>query len=185
MERTLEKLATLSRKPWATSLPSHQEEGCLSFLDDCSCLFSWWCHQKWAWTFWTYCNYMVSPTIQFPSLSKVASFFWPGWRKQVSTFVSECPGCLHRELIDLKDCSSPAENRATRVNQTLCMDLVGPLPLSNNKNKYILTMFDHFSRFVVTAPIPDKSARTVCSNIYAGWKAKFGCPDAIRMDAGT
>ena len=46
-------------------------------------------------------------------------------------------------------------------------------------------MFDHFSRFVVTVSIPDKSARTVCSNIYAGWIAKFGCPDAIRMDAGT
>ena len=31
------------------------------------------------------------------------------------------------------------KNRALRVNQTLCMDLVDPLPLSNNKNKYILT----------------------------------------------
>ena len=46
-------------------------------------------------------------------------------------------------------------------------------------------MFDHFSRFVVTVPIPDKSARTVCSNIYAGWIAKFGCPESIRTDAGT
>ena len=101
-------------------------------------------------------------------------FYWPGWRKEVSRFVSECPGCLHRELIDLKDCSTPAEIRAIRVNQTLCMDLVGPLPLSNNKNKYILTLFDHFSRFVVTVPIPDKSAKTVCSNIYSNWIAMFG-----------
>ena len=112
-------------------------------------------------------------------------FYWPGWRKEVSTFVSECPGCLHRELIDLKDCNTPTENRAIRVNQTLCMDLVGPLPLSNNKNKYVLTLFDHFSRFVVTVPIPDKSAKTVCSNIYSNWIATFGCPESIRTDAGT
>ena len=56
---------------------------------------------------------------------------------------------MHRELIDLKD-TVPHDGRALQVNQTLCMDLVGPLPLSKNRNKYILTLFDHFSRFVVT-----------------------------------
>ena len=63
-------------------------------------------------------------------------FYWPGWRKDASTFVSECAGYLHREKIDLKN-TIPHDNRALWVNQTLCMDLVGPLPLSSNKNKYI------------------------------------------------
>ena len=67
----------------------------------------------------------------------------------------------------------------------LCMDLVDPLPLSNNKNKYILTILDHFSRFVVTVHIPDKSAKTVCSSIYTRWIALFGSHDSIRTDAGT
>ena len=44
---------------------------------------------------------------------------------------------------------------------------------------------DQFSRFVVTVPLPDKSARTVCSNIYASWIARFGVPGSIRTDAGT
>ena len=99
-------------------------------------------------------------------------------------FVYDFAGCLHREVIDLKD-TVPHKNRALRVNQTLCMDLVGPLSLSNNKNKYILTIFDHFSCFVVTVHITDKSAKTVCSSIYTGWIAIFGCPDSIRTDAGT
>ena len=38
---------------------------------------------------------------------------------------------------------------------------------------------------MVTVPIPDKSAKTVCSNIYFNWIAKFGCPESIRTDAGT
>ena len=67
----------------------------------------------------------------------------------------------------------------------LCMDLVGSLPLSNFKNKYILTIFDQFSRFVVTVPIPDKRAKTVCSSIYTRWIAFFGSPDSIRTDART
>ena len=65
------------------------------------------------------------------------------------------------------------------------MDLVGPLPLSNNKNKYILTIFNHFSCFVVRVPIPDKSSKTVCSSIYTRWIAIFGSPNFIRTDART
>ena len=63
-------------------------------------------------------------------------FYWPGWRRDVSTFVADCAGCLHREVIDLKN-TVPHNNHALRVNQTLCMDLVGPLPLSSNKNKQV------------------------------------------------
>ena len=59
--------------------------------------------------------------------------------KDVSTLVSDCAGCLHREKINLKN-TIPHDNRALLVNQTLCMDLVGPLSLSSNKNKYILTI---------------------------------------------
>ena len=95
--------------------------------------------------------------------------------------VSDCAGCLHREVTDLKD----TKTYKNRVNQMLCLDLVHPLPLSNNKNKYILTIFDHFCRFVVTVSIPDKSAKTVCSSIYTRWIAIFGSPDSIRMDAGA
>ena len=65
------------------------------------------------------------------------------------------------------------------------MDLDDPLPLSNNTNKYILTLFDRFIRFVVTVPIPDKSAKAVCFSIYTRWIALFGSSDAIRTDAVT
>ena len=56
-------------------------------------------------------------------------FYWSNWRKEVSVFVSDCAGCLHREVIDLKD-TLPHDNHALCVNQNLCMDLVGLLPLS-------------------------------------------------------
>ena len=43
-------------------------------------------------------------------------FYWPGWRKEVSIFVSDCAGCLHRELIDLKD-TVLDDSHAFPVNQ--------------------------------------------------------------------
>ena len=38
---------------------------------------------------------------------------------------------------------------------------------------------------MVTVPISDKSAKTLCSGIYTRWIALFGCPDSIRTDAGS
>ena len=30
-------------------------------------------------------------------------FYWPGWRKDTSIFITEWGGCLHREEINLKN----------------------------------------------------------------------------------
>jgi len=30
-------------------------------------------------------------------------FYWPGWRKDTAVYVTECPGCLHREQVNLKN----------------------------------------------------------------------------------
>ena len=52
-------------------------------------------------------------------------FFWPGWRADKAIFVTECPGCLHREEVNLKQVD-PHVGRAINVNEVICIDLVGP-----------------------------------------------------------
>ena len=76
----------------------------------------------------------------------------------------ECEGCLHREEVNLKNVE-PLEDPAKNVNEVLSMDLVGPLTLSTNENKYILTLLDQFSRFCAVVPIHNKSAKTVFTEI--------------------
>ena len=41
------------------------------------------------------------------------------------------------------------------------MDLIGPLPLTVNENKYVLTVTDYFTKFVDFCPLPSKSAEVV------------------------
>ena len=64
-------------------------------------------------------------------------FNWLNWRKDVSVFVTECAVCLHRENINLKD-TLHYENHAFNVNEVLCMDLVGLLPLSKIKINFVV-----------------------------------------------
>ena len=110
-------------------------------------------------------------------------FFWPGWRADTARFVTECPGCLHREEVNLKQVD-PFDGRVINVNEVICVDLVGPITISSNKNKYILSIMDQFSRFVAAVPLPDKSARSVVHALMTNWISLYGAPATIRMDQG-
>ena len=98
----------------------------------------------------------------------------PGWRKDPSQFVTEA-GCLHREEINLKQVE-PFKNRAKNVNDVLCMDLVGPLTISLNENKYIFMMLEQFN-FCTVVPIPDKLAKTISIVILTHWIALYRTQD--------
>ena len=110
-------------------------------------------------------------------------FFWPGWRADTAIFIKECPGCLHREEVNLKQVD-PHDRQAINVNEVICVDLVGPITISNNKNEYILSIMDQFSRYVAAMPLPDKSARSVVNAIMTNWIGLYGAPAKIRMDQG-
>ena len=46
------------------------------------------------------------------------------------------------------------------------IDLVGPLPITNSGNLYILTCTDYLTKWPEAAAIPDKSALTVASVLF-------------------
>ena len=41
------------------------------------------------------------------------------------------------------------------------IDLIGPLPKTDNGNRYIVTLVDFFSKWPEAAPMQDKSAKSV------------------------
>ena len=55
-------------------------------------------------------------------------------------------------------------------------DILGPLPVTDNGNKYILLVMDQFSKWVEAYPIPDSTAETVANEIVYEFVSRFGCP---------
>ncbi|KAJ8877128.1 hypothetical protein PR048_021581 [Dryococelus australis] len=72
-----------------------------------------------------------------------------------------------------------------RPFQRLGLDIVGPIPKTASSNKYILTIIDHFSRYLVMKPLPDETAETVARTFVFDCILKFGVPDSIITDRGT
>ena len=68
--------------------------------------------------------------------------------------------------------------------QLVAMDLVGPLPVSDQNNRYILVCIDYFTRWPEAYALPDMTAPTVAKAFVHGWVSRFGVPDRIHTDQG-
>ncbi|KAJ8897423.1 hypothetical protein PR048_002769 [Dryococelus australis] len=89
-----------------------------------------------------------------------------------------------------------ATNRKSRANlveltemertfQRLDLDIVGSMPKTASGNRYILTIIDHFSRYLVMKLLPDKTAENVARTSVFDSILKFGVPDSVITDQGT
>ena len=58
------------------------------------------------------------------------------------------------------------------------------LPKSHEGSRYLLVMVDHFSRYVVLAPVPDKSAAAVAHALITHIICPFTTPRVILSDNG-
>lgn len=75
-----------------------------------------------------------------------ARYIWPGMNKFIEDIVKTCQKCQKAKIWwhnhSPLAAYAPPNNRFEHIN----IDLIGPLPLSNNK-KYCLTIIDRFSRW--------------------------------------
>ena len=65
------------------------------------------------------------------------------------------------------------------------MDLVGPLPITSNSNRYILSIQDHLSRLVILAPLKHQTAKSVADALINKLVTIFGSPKTIVTDRGS
>jgi Integrase zinc binding domain len=94
-----------------------------------------------------------------------ANTFWPGMYKDIEHFVNSCKKCLQYKL--RPPIAYPSFHiRCTDRWKILHMDIVGPLQMSNNKNEYILTMIDRFSRWVSLTPMSSITSYDVAKALY-------------------
>ena len=89
------------------------------------------------------------------------SFFWPGMTTDVRLFVKECVECQKGNVG--KHDRVPMEMMP--VVQTpfeiLAADIVGPLPITKRKNRYILTVMDLSTRYPEATPLKQATSTAI------------------------
>ena len=65
------------------------------------------------------------------------------------------------------------------------MDIVGPLTVTTEDHKYILTFQDKLSKYTMAIPIPKQDAETIARVFVEETLLKFGIPQVLLTDQGS
>jgi transposase InsO family protein len=109
---------------------------------------------------------------------------WPGLRRYVQEQLSVCPTCAHFTK-KRKGVGRPGRLSVPEEPLTVWgLDVIGPLPETENGMRYGLTMVDHFTRWVEVIPMPDKTNDSVWRAVERHLVARYGPPVYIITDNG-
>ena len=102
---------------------------------------------------------------------------------QAEQIVRECAGC--QKGTDYKPRKKVTGHiTSQRPWDMLSVDVVGPLPRTRQGQRFILSIIDCFSKYVILVPIADHTAETVSRTIYERVVGYFGAPSRILSDRG-
>lgn len=105
-------------------------------------------------------------------------------RSDVRRLVAACPTC--QKLRNPPD-KSNLPLRTTSVNapfEQLSIDYIGPLPMDDQNNKYVLVAIDSFTRFIELRATPAPTAQAAASFLLELF-GRYGAPSVLRSDQGT
>ncbi|KAK3107506.1 hypothetical protein FSP39_016104 [Pinctada imbricata] len=67
----------------------------------------------------------------------------------------------------------------------IAIDILGPLPVTEDGNEYIMVLGDYFSKWKEAYPIKNHTAQTVANKLISEFICRFGVPSNIHTDQGA
>jgi hypothetical protein len=110
-------------------------------------------------------------------------FFWPKWKADVVKIVASCLHCNQRKGPHTRAALPLKRYQASEPMQRIAIDMLGPLPLTESGNKYMIVVTDYFTKWIEAIPVPNQEAATVCEALIS-FISRFGIPGEIHSDQG-
>lgn len=113
------------------------------------------------------------------------SFKWQSMKKDIRNFIKTCQKCQENK-VNRHPIKAPMQITSTSKQpfEKLFLDIVGPLPLTEFGNRFILTLQDDLSKFSYAYAIPNHEAQTIADK-FCEFMLIFGMPKSIVTDNGT
>ncbi|CAB4441357.1 unnamed protein product [Rhizophagus irregularis] len=110
-------------------------------------------------------------------------YYWKGMRRDIEIYVKSCDSCQRRGKPIGKH-----ELNVIKVKKPfyqIGIDVVGPLPITERNNRYIVTAIDYFTKWPEARALETADAKEIARFIYEDIIRRHGCPKKILSDRGS
>ena len=110
-------------------------------------------------------------------------YFWENLKLDIQNRIKDCEDC-QRNKLKRKKTKQPMVITDTpgKTFDKIAMDIVGPFNITKNNNKYILSIQDQLSKFIILACLKDQSAESVSDAFIKKFICIFGTPKIVLTD---
>ncbi len=122
------------------------------------------------------------PGMSRMKLTICSRFYWPCMRKDVKNWVTCCQPCAMAKRGPRRQRAPLQQELNGALFGHVVFDVIGPLPINVNGNRFILTMIDYFSKWAEAYALPNLKAETVADCIVKRWIAHHGILIRIHSD---
>ena len=120
------------------------------------------------------------------TFAKVRSkYYWSGYAADVRDWVLSCGKCNQRKGPRFRGQAPLQSYLVGSPGERVGVDILGPLPVSDSGNKYLLVMEDYFTKYPEVVPIPDQEAATVAEALVNVYVCRHGVPLSLHSDQGS
>ncbi len=113
-----------------------------------------------------------------------AVYFWPIMRVDTDAYVGRCVKCAQHKGTVPRPAPILEYPPPDRPWDVVSIDLQ-QIPASHQGSSYLLVCVDHFSRYVVLAPVKDKSAKSIAHALIMHPICPFYTPTVLLSDNET
>ena len=118
--------------------------------------------------------------------SKIAErFYWPSAHNDTLSWVQSCQNCAARKSSQVSRAQIVPITEFERPFDMIGVDIVGPLPVTDQSNKYLLVFTDYLTKWPEAFAIKDAKAETIARVLVDEVISRHSAPRKLLSDQGT
>ena len=109
-------------------------------------------------------------------------YYWPGYKGDIQKWIAECASCQQRNA------PQPAVQgtiTAKHPFDIISWDIMGPLPLTTQGNKYVLVVTNLFSKWIEAFLLKTTNSETLAKVLIDEVIFRYGMPSSLHSDQGA
>ncbi|GFV65721.1 retrovirus-related Pol polyprotein from transposon 412 [Trichonephila clavipes] len=111
--------------------------------------------------------------------------YFPYMRKFIEQYVSTCHMCQVKNYKNALPAGRLVPIVSNYPNEMVTLDLLGPYSASRaRRNRYVLVITDHFSKWAEVIPLKKASARIIADSLFDNYISPYGPPVKLISDNG-